>query len=125
LVFHDKYFNDTASFRIEYLTPKELSTLTITIEEIDTTQNYILYLLNDKKERIEKIYVVDNQKIIFRDYLPKTYYVEIIEDKNFNGKRDMGSFKLKELPERVFVDEKALILKANWEIEHTINLKNF
>lgn len=125
LLFHDKYMNDTSSHKKEYLSTNELSTLTLTIESIDTNYSYILYLLNEKKERVSKTYITDNQNIMYKNLLPKSYYLEVVEDKNNNGKRDMGSFKLKELPERIFIEEKSLILKANWEIEHTVNLKNF
>lgn len=124
-IFHDTYTNDTSYHKIEYLTQNELSTLILSIEGLDTIHPYIFYLLNDKKERIKNTYVTNNQKIVFNNLLPKSYYFEIIEDKNNNGKRDMGSFVPKELPERMFIEEKPLNLKANWEIEHTINLKSF
>lgn len=125
LLYHNQYYNDSMVFRLPYLSNRELSTLTLNFENADSNSHYIVYLLDEKKNKIKRIYIIENQVVVLDKLIPNTYYLEIVEDKNKNGIRDMGSFKRKELPERQYIDSKHILLKANWEVEHTINLKSF
>lgn len=125
LLYHNQYYNDSIVFRLPYLTKRELSSLTLNFENADSNSHYIVYLLDEKKNKIKRLYIIDNQVIVLEKLIPNSYYLEIVEDKNKNGIRDMGSFKSKELPERQYIDSKPILLKANWEVEHTVNLKSF
>ena len=57
------------------------------------------------------------------DFLPpKNYVIRAILDENNNGKWDTGDFLNKKQPETIKYLNKAIELRANWDIIETFNL---
>ena len=80
--------------------------------------SYIIQLVdNQYKVRNE----VRNAKTYnFRNIEPGTYYIRVILDANNNGKWDGGDPELIKEPEQVYIHEKPLEIRANWDMEENI-----
>lgn len=116
-------FQDTLERRLTFNAPEEYGTLQLSVEELDSTAQYLLRLL--RKEEV----VTGSERIIrersdfsttYAGLPPDTYRAEIVTDRNRNGRYDAGNFFQQRLPEKVqrfTLDE----LRANWELEVTIS----
>ncbi|WP_018476363.1 Ig-like domain-containing protein [Pontibacter roseus] len=85
-----------------------------------TTQQpaYIIQLLDDKY-RVKR--QLRNQKTYnFKDVEPGTYFIRVILDENKNGKWDGGDPNLEREPENVYLYDKQLEIRANWEMEENL-----
>lgn len=105
--------------------PDKFGTLTLNIESLDSTSNYILRLL--EKEKIvanTRRYVSQqsNYTASFEGLKPGTYSLEIIYDVNGNQRYDSGDFLLGRQPELVRRFE-IQALKADWEVKEVIDLR--
>jgi len=58
----------------------------------------------------------------FKYLAPGTYFLRAIDDRNGNFKWDTGSFAEKRQPENVYYDSKALVLRANWDVDEVWNV---
>ena len=54
--------------------------------------------------------------------LPGEYQIRIIKDANGNGKWDTGNYLKKIQPEEVKYLKESIIVRANWELNETIEL---
>ena len=58
-----------------------------------------------------------NPKTIdFKYLLPDTYKIKVLIDKNNNGVFDTGDLQTKTQPEQIYLYEKPLDVKSNWEL---------
>ncbi|MEX8549294.1 MAG: Ig-like domain-containing protein [Mucilaginibacter sp.] len=88
----------------------------------DTSKAYIFELLNFDKKPIKSIHINRNQSLSFNNYAIAKYYVRIIYDLNKNGKWDTGNIKNRTLPEPIWYYNKEFSLRANWEMNETIEV---
>lgn len=97
---------------------KEFGTIKLTINNLDSNQNYLIYLLDKGQEKIKTLEV--ENKVQFETELkminPGDYRIEIIEDINKNGKWDTGNYELKQQPEPLMIKELEK-LRANWDLK--------
>jgi hypothetical protein len=121
--------NDSISKSIKTESPDKYSSMSISLSDIDSTQQFIVQLLDEKKARTLRSYIVEgNQKLQF-DYLSKAKYtLRFIEDVNKNGLWDPGNYLEKRQPEPtefyVLSDGSELIdLPENTEIKQDISVK--
>lgn len=79
------------------------------------SSSYIIQLLNDKNVpvRSEK----NLKRFNFRNVAPGQYKIRVLVDENNNGIWDGPDPKLERLAERVYIFEKVLDVRANWEIQ--------
>lgn len=88
--------------------------LKITVE--DTTKNYILQLVNEKKEQVVFSQSINTSKTItFTKYRQGIYFARIIYDTNKNGIWDTGDVLKGLQPEKIVYAPKELSIKANWD----------
>ena len=110
------------SFKIE--SEEERGTLDLTFEAVDSSKNYLVSFLNSNKEVVAKNVISSENKIWQFKYLPAgTYSLKIVEDDNLDGVWNSGSLTTKNFPETIYTHSKEIIIRANWELEETINLK--
>ncbi|MFT7120968.1 MAG: hypothetical protein ACJAZ9_001146 [Neolewinella sp.] len=99
--------------------------LRLSVLNLDSTANYILRLI-EKDEPIVRTqrYVTSlpTFEVEYTGLNPATYQVEIILDRNKNGRYDTGDFFTMRQPEVVRRFELEA-LRANWEVEEIIDLK--
>ncbi|MFZ9660246.1 MAG: Ig-like domain-containing domain [Chitinophagaceae bacterium] len=112
--------NDT--LKLETKKETDYGSLTIRIQELDTTLNPVLQFY--KAEELKFSTPARKNRIDFKHIIPGDYEIRILFDKNNNGKWDSGNYKKKIQPEIVLPREQKLSIKANWDNEMEINFSN-
>ena len=111
------------SLRQSYIaqSKEDFGNLKLKVEDIDSTRQYVVQLLNSKKRQIDEFVIQKKSsfEVDVPNLPPGIYTVRVIDDRNANGRKDTGNYERKEQPEREM--SKALEeLRANWEVEATI-----
>jgi hypothetical protein len=114
-IYGDK--NKRALRRFQLDRPENYSLLTLKVTVPDTGKQYIVQVLNDKKEILRSDIIHKNTSIAYKNYLTGKYQVRVIYDENKNGKWDSGNVKQKIQPENIWVNETIITLRPNWEQE--------
>lgn len=114
---HDTILIDTK------VSPKsQFGNLNLTINDMKPDTNYVVKLLNGKKEIATNSFQSDSSYVHSYGYMaPGNYTVQVIEDVNGNNKWDPGNYDLKTQSERLFfrkLDE----LRAGWDLESEISV---
>jgi hypothetical protein len=79
--------------------------------------SYLLLLKDSRGKTIKEVKINESIEIDFGLYLPANYKIELIEDKNRNGKWDTGNFYLDLQPEKIIKFAKDISVRANWDSE--------
>lgn len=94
----------------------DYGTLILSVEVPDTSKNYILQIVNEKKEIIiSSQRIFKNTKVTFSNYKTGIYYARIVYDNNKNGNWDTGNVSKGLQPEKIWYAPKELSIKANWD----------
>jgi uncharacterized protein (DUF2141 family) len=100
----------------------------VTFDVLNVSSQYILQVLNNKKDRVLREYLITNNTKITVDYLQAgEYCVRFVNDANANGVWDPGEVLSKKQPEKVaflqFSETSDLLtLRENLEIEQTVDI---
>ena len=79
-------------------------------------------LFNNNGELIRRI-KNNSENFYTIEYLPPgEYQIRIIKDANGNGKWDTGNYLKKIQPEEVKYLKESIIVRANWELNETIEI---
>ena len=115
-----KQLQDTLTRKIT-VTPKEqLGNILLTLIPPDSTLQYVVKLMQNKKEVTRAILPKGETQLEWNLMTPGEYSLELIEDNNANGFWDPGNYLQAQQPERIFV--KTLDkLRANWDLEVSWN----
>lgn len=119
----NKRINDSITYKFTTTSVEDYAQLNLKVF-FPKKENYILLLLNDKEQIIQKSLIEislasTSEKLIeYKNILPGIYFSKIIEDVNKNGKFDTGDYFLHQQPEPVFVNSTPIKLLAGWEIEN-------
>ena len=97
----------------------------LTVNVPDTTKQYVLEVVNEKKEVVisSKI-ITKNEVFSLSKYKAGIYFARVIYDENKNGKWDTGDVLKGLQPEKVWYESKELSIKANWERKEVIDIPN-
>lgn len=113
-----------AEFRSEQI--EKFGTLTLRLSNLDSNSVYLLRLVEKDKVLPATQRTIRGQtssSVTYPALRPGTYVVEIVEDANRNGRYDGGDYRFDRRPEDVRrFDIEAL--RANWEVDESIELKN-
>lgn len=91
---------DTMRFSFRFLPPEKLSTLDLAVSDLDSSSIYIVKVYKDSKVFFERsISKTSVIKDIINGLLPQEYKVDVIEDRNQNGKWDPGDYWNRQQPE--------------------------
>ena len=82
----------------------------------------ILYLYNEKEEKIDEIITRQDTSLIFDNLLPQKYSFRVLYDENNNGKWDPGNYIKNLQPERVLLYPSTIPIKETWEINIEWNI---
>ena len=82
----------------------------------------IIEIINEKGVSVDKKIVQESTVLYYRNQLPQNFRVLIIFDSNRNGRWDTGNYFTKTQTEPRYYFDKTISIKANWEIEESINL---
>jgi hypothetical protein len=61
---------------------------------------------------------------IFSFLIPDAYKICVIMDENRNNSWDIGDYDTKQQPEQVFIQKVEQAVRAGWEVEAKINVRN-
>ncbi|WP_316830370.1 Ig-like domain-containing protein [Pedobacter aquatilis] len=86
----------------------------------DTTINYIVEILNEKKSVIRSYPIKSNAKLHFNNYPVAKYLIRVIYDENKNGEWDTGNVKAGSQPEKIWYSKDEISLRPNWDIENNL-----
>lgn len=117
--------NDTLLFRFSTKVYSEFGNLKL---ELKNVKSYpiILDLTDDKGKLLATQYITEPKEFIFFNHLvPAIFTVRIIYDENKNKKWDTGSYLEKRQTEEVFYFRSSIDIRANWDWEQIIDLKEF
>ncbi len=102
---------------------KQLGSLNLSIEGLTDSMAYILRLMNGNTVEEERLFtaLAPETTFLLPQLQPATYAVQLIEDRNANGRWDPGDYFANRQPERVFI-KKLDALRANWELKAVLDL---
>jgi len=119
--FYDKS-NDTLTFK---LTTKELEDYGNMVLNLKNVKRFpiIVEITNKKGDNVlASEYSEGETKITFNLVVPEEFTVRVIYDDNKNRVYDTGNFLNKTYSEEVFYLQKGLDVRANWDVDETIDL---
>ena len=119
-IFGNKNKKTTVAFQLN--TDENYGSMVFAVNILDPTKNYLLELLSAEKKVIKTVPIQKSGKVTFSDYAIGKYRVRIIYDLNKNGKWDTGDLKTRTQPEPIWYFNKELSLRANWEMNETIDV---
>lgn len=97
--------------------------LSLNITKLDSTKNYILQLMTDKKILYKEFAIVQKNTTVTIANIPTNkFLVKVIEDLNKNNEFDTGNVKLKIQPEKSWFWDKEIVTRANWDREEKIEI---
>ncbi len=96
----------------------------LTFTGLDSANNYIVELIDEKKEKIFDVRTVGpDNKLSYIKFPGGKYTLRIIEDANKNGKWDAGDVFTRRQAERIWYLDRTFTIRANWEQNETIDVK--
>jgi uncharacterized protein (DUF2141 family) len=120
-IYGDKNKKQIKKFVLD--NPENYSQLTLKITVPDSVGAYVVeLLLNDQKTPLRTDRVTKSTSLVYRNYPTGKYTVRVIYDTNKNGKWDPGNLKLKTQPENIWINDKIIDLRPNWELEEPVNI---
>lgn len=94
------FTNDSTYNKLMLPTDDKLSSITLEMTNVDT--RYIVELINEKRDKVFRKYIISKDVTLLFPYLTKgTYSIRVTEDKNSNELLDTGSVLEKRQPEKV------------------------
>ena len=117
---------DTIVFQLKQYVDEDLGLLSITYNFPDSSMQYLIQVFSAEKSVILDTLVsgVKVFKWTSEGILPGNYSSQVVFDVDRNGIRSFGSFAQKILPEILYVYDKPIQLKNNWEFEVEINVSS-
>jgi uncharacterized protein (DUF2141 family) len=113
----DIYGQTNDTMRIEFATQKEDYYGRILVTVSGGSYPLILQIL-DQKGKIVGTSILNEPEIAQFDFMPPgKYSLKAIVDKNGNGEWDTGNFLSHIQPEQVFINNKPIELRSNWDYE--------
>jgi uncharacterized protein (DUF2141 family) len=115
--------NDSTAFRYQVLTKEEYADLKLTVKHFADGSNYVLLIKNSRGEVVkESLLEKEESTVHLSKILPGNYHLEVIQDRNKNGKWDTGNLARKIQPEFIYKSKEPVSLRANWEVESVFDL---
>lgn len=94
------FYNDSTEVKVTLPTDDKLSTLNLTLSNV--RNKYIVDLLNEKRDKVLRSYIIDEDSVLKFPYLKEgKYSIRITEDLNRNGLVDTGILLEHRQPEKV------------------------
>lgn len=121
------HWNDSTQVRVSLPKDEKLSYLHLRVEGVEA--RYLIDLLNEKRDKVLRRYVIDSDRTLEFPYLKAgVYSIRITEDPNGNGLVDTGDLLQKRQPEKVrfykLSGSDRIEIPERAELDQTINLKN-
>lgn len=86
-------------------------------------QNKLIQLLDEKLKVLREWQIGDKNTAELKNILPGKYRIRLINDENRNRRWDTGHFVTRRKPEKVWIFDQLIEVKANWDYEFNWNIK--
>lgn len=97
--------------------------LSLKVNKNDSLKNYVLQLITENGTVYRQSRITKPTTVINYNYIPTNKYrVKIIDDSNSNGEFDTGNLRLKLQPEKIYIFEKEIVTRANWDREEIVEI---
>lgn len=94
------------------------------INNLDSNTNYIVQLMDDKKEKVvDNKYIINTKEIKYTKFPGGKYVLRIIKDLNNNKRWDGADVYKRTQAEPIWYLDKPITIRANWEQSETISPK--
>lgn len=94
------FYNDSSEVKVSLPKDDKLSSLTLNLSNVNN--KYIVDLLNDKRDKVLRTFIIDSDTSLLFPYLKSgNYSIRITEDLNRNGIVDTGNLLEHKQPEKV------------------------
>ena len=122
------HWNDSTDVKVSLPKDEALSSFTLNLTGVN--EKYIVQMLDERKSKILREYVIDSDRSLLFPYLKKgKYSIRITEDINRNGIVDTGDLLKHRQPEKVkFLkkdDKDAIEIPERSEIEQALDVLKF
>jgi hypothetical protein len=101
----------------------DYGSIDIRIDNLDSSKHPVLILTRDNKTSLQQTLV--NNRYRIKLFNPGEYQISILFDRNNNGKWDTGNYWNKIQPEIVVGRKQAFQIRANWDNELKLDMKEF
>lgn len=119
-IYGDKNKKFLKQFQLDK--PDNYGPLTLKVTVPDTTKGYVIELMDNQKNVVHRDPITKSGNVVYKNYPVGKYYVRVIYDDNKNGKWDSGNVKKRIQPENVWIYQKEITLRSNWEAEEPIDI---
>ncbi|MCJ8210424.1 Ig-like domain-containing protein [Mucilaginibacter sp. RS28] len=119
-IYGDKSKKTIKKFQLNK--PENYGTLSIKLNVPDTSKAYIAEVINQSKSIVKTQLFSKNSTLIMKDFPTGKYRIRIIYDANRNGIWDSGNVKKALQPENIWLYNKDISLRANWDTEETVDI---
>lgn len=114
--------NDTLVYKIETKNTSEYGNLQLNFTNAKRFP-LLIELLGKSGEVLEQAVMESPQPLSFALLQPEKYTLRVVYDDNLNKMWDAGNFLAKRQSEEVFYFPKEIDVRANWDVEQTVNLQ--
>lgn len=121
--------NDTLRNDYTTLDPEKYGKVILNVQGATPESHYVIYLKDEKGKTLAEIKDARTGTHTFNFVNPGKVRLGVLNDLNNNGKWDTGNLIERRQPERTepYVDDKGeeiIEIKANWEVEITLDMNN-
>lgn len=112
-------YNNLMSVKFRSSKKEDYGSLLITIDSLNSKEEYITNILGEDKKIIKKENIKNQSKVAieYKKFLPGKYTLNIINDANKNGKWDTGNYYQLIQPEQITLFNEPIEIRAKWENE--------
>ncbi|MGZ3766521.1 MAG: Ig-like domain-containing domain [Mucilaginibacter sp.] len=96
--------------------------LTLKVTIPDTSKAYVVELVNDQKNVVRRDPITKSKLLVYKNFPVGKYRVRVVYDSNKNGKWDSGNVKQRRQPENIWLYNKDITLRSNWEAEEPVDI---
>ena len=115
--------NDSVNLLINTWEERDYGTIIINANIQTTKGQWLFQLMSDKDVLLRELIVTKSDKVKFTHLAPEKYAIKMIYDENSNGIWDTGKYLQKRQPEKVVRYNGELKVRANFDLEESIDLK--
>ena len=115
--------NDSLKYNFQITPVENYGNIIFHLKNISANTNYIVQLTDADNNVLRETQVINQKTINFNNLKPQSYRIRVIEDRNNNGQWDTGVYLKKLQPEKSWFFHKNFNVRANWDIEETMNLE--
>jgi len=119
-IFESK--NDTLTYKFNTRSYTDYGNLRLNLNNVKSFP-VLVELTDDKGKILASEYTTSENFVDFRNLQPSLFYVRIIYDTNQNKKWDAGNYFKREQSEESFYFPSSIDVRANWDVEQSIDLK--